>query len=98
MLIKRIFSRTGFIARSLAYQFGVMDRVHDNRKQKAIDEFQKKMAFLANKPSYTYLDLKQTVVDELAKSQSLKNKISKDVADSTSKLEADLKILNAMFD
>lgn len=98
MLIKSIISRSLLGTRTLSYSFGVMDKLHENRKQKAIDEFKKKMAFLANKPSYTYLDLKQTVADELSQSQSIRGKLSKETSESASKMESDIKILNAFFD
>jgi hypothetical protein len=62
MLVAKSLIKSSLAYPSILFRFGVMDKLHDNRKQKALEEFQKKMAFLANKPTYTYLDLKQTAV------------------------------------
>jgi hypothetical protein len=51
----------------------IMNRITKSRQEKAEGEIKKEIIALANKPTFTLLDFKQRIGDQLAK---LKNKIA----------------------
>lgn len=51
-----------------AYNFASFkEKMEKKQKEKASDEFKKEIEFLANKPSFTLVDFKQRIVDQLTK-------------------------------
>lgn len=43
------------------------DKMEKKQKEKAEDDFKKEIEFLANKPSFTLVDFKQRILDQLSK-------------------------------
>lgn len=79
MLIRgclRLFQHTQ--QRPAAFFGFLQDKMELRRKKQAEDDFKTEIEALANKPSFTLLDYKQRINDELSKvRKGLKSKISK---------------------
>lgn len=83
-------------ANSMGY---LSDRMTKHRKSQAESEFKKEIAAMANKPTFTLLDYKQRVQDELNKiKKSITAKAMGNTEKEQAKLEKKRKVLNGFFD
>ncbi|KAL4429158.1 hypothetical protein ABPG74_015186 [Tetrahymena malaccensis] len=95
-----INTRINQMTQSNIYSFASFkEKMEKKQKEKAEDEFKKEIEFLANKPSFTLVDFKQRVIDQLSKlKKGLKAKLLSGQQENEAALTKQKTLLNAFTD
>ena len=99
-MITKIATKAINFSRQTSYNFSMLnDYLTKKNIKKQEAEFKKEMEYLANKPSFTLMDYKQRVEDELSKIKSqFKAKLNKENLEQEKELEKEKKIMCSLFE